>query len=292
MASAEGLPALRARLGDSAQIQGVAFGKTTSVNGVAVSLHPAGHILGSAQVRIAYRGEVWVVSGDYKTEPDPTCTPFEAVPCHTFITEATFGLPIYRWPAQAVIFEGINAWWQNNRDRGRPSVLLGYALGKAQRLLAGVDAGIGPLFAHGAVRRMNEAYRESGVPLPEARSVEGVDRDELRRGLIVAPPSVRGSPWLRRFPDPALAFASGWMQVRGQRRRRSLGGFVLSDHVDWRSLLSTVQETGAERVLVTHGYAASVARYLREQGLDAAVLETRFGDEEATDQEDQTSDDG
>lgn len=279
LAAREGERVLRTRLGDDAPIRTIPYGETIERHGVRISLHPAGHILGSSQVRIEYRGEIWVVSGDYKTEADPTCTPFEPIRCHTFVTESTFGLPIYRWAPQAETFAEIRAWWRQNRAEGRACVLLAYALGKAQRLLAGLaDAGIGPIYTHGAVERLNQAYRESGVPLPPTTHALRRARGESWAGaLIVAPPSALGSPWLRRFGSPSTAFASGWMRIRGARRRRALDrGFTLSDHVDWPSLLRAIDATGAERVWVTHGYREPVVRWLREQGLEAEAVASRW----------------
>ena len=281
LCASPGAGVLRLRVGAEAIIETQPYDRTTTINGVDVSFHPAGHILGSAQVRVAHGGETWVVSGDYKTDPDPTCAPFEPVACDTFITEATFGLPIYRWPPQTEVFEAIDDWWRANQRTGRASILFAYALGKAQRVLAGVDASIGPLFVHGAVDRLNAAYRDAGVALPDCTYVgDAPDGIGWSQALIVAPPSAQGTPWLRRFGDQSAAFASGWMRVRGRRRRRAVDrGFVLSDHVDWPGLLSAIAATGAERVLVTHGYTATVVRYLREQGLDAYELATPYADE-------------
>ncbi len=285
LSSREGEPVLRVRMGPEARIQAVPFGEPVRLNGVRVSLHPAGHILGSAQVRVEQNGEVWVVSGDYKTLPDPTCTPFEPVRCHTFVTESTFGLPIYRWPAPADVLSEVNAWWQANRDAGRASVLFGYALGKAQRLLAGVDPSIGPIYTHGAVERLNDAYRAAGVRLPATQLASALPRGTSAAGaLVVAPPSAQGTPWLRRFGAASAAFASGWMRIRGTRRRRAVDrGFVLSDHADWPGLLDAIGATGASRVWVTHGYTAVMVRHLREQGLDAYAVATPFEGEEAAD---------
>jgi putative mRNA 3-end processing factor len=156
---------LRARLGEDTAIEGVSYGEAVSLNGVHVSLHPAGHVLGSSQVRLENRGEVWVVSGDYKLEPDATCAAFEPVRCHTFLTESTFGLPIYRWQPQTRVFEQINAWWKSNQEKGKASLLFAYALGKAQRVLAGVDSSIGPIYTHGAVEKLTQVYRAAGIPL-------------------------------------------------------------------------------------------------------------------------------
>src|SRR6188472_2107477 len=277
MAAEPGVSVLRARMGPAAAIRGARYGETISVNGVAVSLHPAGHILGSAQVRLVNRGEIWVVSGDYKTDPDPTCTPFEPVRCHTFVTESTFGLPIYRWPPQAEVLHEVNRWWRSNQDAGRTTLLYGYALGKAQRLLAGLDPAIGPILTHGAVERMTAAYRAGGVVLPPTTHAAAMERADRGRAIVIAPPSADGSTWVRRFGEHATGFASGWMLVRGTRRRRSLDrGFPLSDHVDWPSLMAAIDATGAERIWVTHGYTAPVVRWLRELGRDAVAVETRF----------------
>lgn len=279
LASAEGEHVLRTRLGPEAPIRTLPFGETIERNGVRISLHPAGHILGSAQVRVEHRGEVWVVSGDYKTEPDPTCTPFEPVRCHTFVTESTFGLPIYRWAPQTETFAEIREWWRANRAEGRASILLGYALGKAQRLLAGLkDAEIGPIYTHGAVERLNDAYRASGIDLPPTTyALQRTRGSQWAGALIVAPPSATGSPWIRRFGTASTAFASGWMRIRGARRRRTLDrGFTLSDHVDWPSLLAAIEATGAGCVWVTHGYREPVVRWLRERGIEALAVASRW----------------
>jgi putative mRNA 3-end processing factor len=278
LTSQDGAGVLALRLQEGARVTGVAYGDRIDINGVQVSLHPAGHILGSAQVRIEHAGEVWVVSGDYKTDPDPTCAAFEPVRCHTFITESTFGLPVYRWPAQRDVFTEINAWWSANRSAGRTSLLFGYALGKAQRLLAGLDPTVGPILTHGAVERMTQAYRNVGVAMPATRYAgAALGRGDREGALVVAPPFADRSAWARRFGDAATAFASGWMRVRGARRRRGVGrGFTLSDHVDWPSLLAAIDATGAERVWVTHGYTTAVVRWLREHGKDATAIATRF----------------
>lgn len=273
----EGEDVFRIRLGSDAPIQTAGWGEPVDVGGVRVSLHPAGHILGSAQVRVEHRGEVWVVTGDYKRRPDPTTTPFEPLGCHTLVTESTFGLPVYRWPDPDGEMAGVADWWRANREAGRTSVLFGYALGKAQRLLAGLPRDAGPILVHGAVARLNEAYRAAGVDLPPTAPADA-EHARAHRGeaLVVAPPSAGGTPWLRKFGAVSTAFASGWMRIRGTRRRRSGDrGFVLSDHADWDGLLATVRESGAERVGVTHGYRATLVRYLREvEGIDAWALPT------------------
>jgi putative mRNA 3-end processing factor len=277
---------LRTRLGADINLQTLAYGEALDRHGVRVSLHPAGHVLGSAQVRLEHDGRVWVASGDYKTEADGTCAPFEPVRCDAFITESTFGLPIYRWPTQAALCAEIDAWWRTNAEAGRASVLFCYAFGKAQRILHGVDAGIGPLIVHGAVEPLNAVYRAAGVALPPTlhASDPQVDAQLLRRALVLAPPSAQGTPWMKRFGDFADAFASGWMQLRGTRRRRGVDrGFVMSDHADWPGLQSAIRGTGAERVLVTHGSVAVLVRWLTEQGLDAQAFKTEYGDEDVAD---------
>jgi len=271
---------LRKRLGDAA-LDVAPYGDSFNLNGVKVSFHPAGHVLGSAQVRIEYGGEVWVVSGDYKLEGDTTCLAFEPVRCHTFVTESTFGLPIYRWMPQRQIFDDVDTWWRSNADEGRASVLFGYDLGKAQRLLAGVDASSGPAICHGAVENVNEAYRLAGVKLPHTLHADAISVADYKRSLIVAPPSAQATPWLKRFGSYSDGFASGWMQLRGARRRRGVDrGFVLSDHADWPGLLQAISATGAARVIATHGYANVLARWLQQRGLQTSTFETEFGDEE------------
>lgn len=285
LAQHDSAPILRRRLGEDITLQTLAYGEAIEHQGVRLSLHPAGHVLGSAQVRLEHGGQVWVASGDYKLENDGTCAPFEPVRCNTFITESTFGLPIYRWPAQPALFTEINDWWRRNAEAGRPSVLYAYALGKAQRLLHGVDAGIGPIISHGAVEPINEIYRAAGVRVPPTLAVsdESVNKALLARALVIAPPSAARSSWLRRFgPDLSDAFASGWMQLRGTRRRRGVDrGFVVSDHADWPGLQQAIRATGAERVFVTHGSVAVMVRWLREeQGLQAQGFVTEYGDQE------------
>ncbi|GAA5234147.1 ligase-associated DNA damage response exonuclease [Verticiella sediminum] len=280
LATQESAGLLRARLGADIALQTVAYGEHLRLGEATVSLHPAGHVLGSAQVRVEHRGEVWVASGDYKTEADGTCAPFEPVPCHTFITESTFGLPVYRWLPQAMLMAQIQAWWEANAAEGRASVLYSYALGKAQRILHHLTDAPGPILVHGAVDTVDGIYREAGVRLPPTRLATEAGAD-VRRALVVAPPSARGSSWTRRFGEHADAFASGWMQVRGARRRRGVDrGFIVSDHADWDGLCSAVAATGAECVYLTHGSTAVMQRWFAEQGLDARTFHTEYGDEE------------
>lgn len=281
LASNQSVGILKSRLGQDIHIEGLDYGARIVHNGVTVSLHPAGHVLGSSQVRMEYQGEVWVASGDYKVEPDATCAPFEAVRCHTFITESTFGLPIYRWDPQQDVFDDINRWWRRNAGEGRTSVLYAYAFGKAQRLLCGLDPTIGPIVCHGAVEPLNRIYRAGGVALPHTRLVSETDKAELKTALVLAPPSASGSPWTRRFGDYSDAFASGWMLLRGARRRRGVDrGFVLSDHADWPGLMDAIHATGAHQVIVTHGSIPVMVRWLCQIGLDAKAFDTEYGEED------------
>ena len=288
LTTAAGAPLVRARVGADAAIETVAYGETISRDGVRVSLHPAGHILGSAQVRIEGGGEVWVVSGDYKLEPDPTCVPFEPVRCHTFLTESTFGLPVYRWRPQSEVFGEIETWWSANRDAGKASVLFVYPLGKAQRVLAAIrPAALHPVYCHGSVERYNRIYSASGVALsPASMVVDAPAGTDWTGSLIIAPPMNSTAPFLRRFGRVSTALASGWMRIRGTRRRRSLDrGFVLSDHADWTQLLDAIRSTGAEHVWTTHGYSNVLARWLQENGIGAKAVETRFTAAEEEEQE-------
>jgi len=277
-----GLGIARQRLGDDAGITPVEYGVPLTFGPATVSLHPAGHILGSAQVRIEHEGTVWVVSGDYKRQADPTCAAFEVVSCDSFISEATFALPVYRWPTPAQVAEEIFRWWRTNRERGIASVLFCYALGKAQRVLAELRAFTDePVYLHGAVASLVEVYRSAGVLMLPTRQVGTERKTDYRGALILAPPGAIGSPWMRRFGEHSTGFCSGWMRVRGDRRRRGYDrGFVLSDHADWPALIDTCKATGAKRILLTHGYSDGLSRYLNEQGIAAGALQTHFGGEE------------
>ena len=272
----EGL--LRLRLGEDIRLQPVAYGESVALNGVSVSLHPAGHVLGSAQVRIEHKDEVWVVSGDYKIESDATCAAFEQLKCHTLVTESTFGLPVFKWRPQADIFADINNWWRSNQVQGKTSVLFAYSLGKAQRVIAGLDAATGPIFTHGAVENVNQCYQQAGIRLPATRHVATVDgKNAFASAMVVAPPSADTPAYTKKFANPGKAFASGWMQIRGMRRRRAVDrGFVLSDHCDWNGLIDSIMASEAQTVWVTHGYSAEVVQYLKERGLNARRVDTRF----------------
>ncbi|MEM7042985.1 MAG: ligase-associated DNA damage response exonuclease [Pseudomonadota bacterium] len=278
--AASGVGLLRKRLGQDTAIQAHDYGYKVQLGDAVASFHPAGHVLGSAQIRIEVDGEVWVVSGDYKCDDDPSAETFEVVPCDVFITEATFALPIYRWDPIEQVMDQLMRWWAANAAAGRASVIFCYALGKAQRLLGEIGRrSERPIFVHGAIDALMPAYRDAGIMLPETVPVLDKTKGESFAGeLVVAPPSAFGSPWMQRMGDCGTAFASGWMRVRGHRRRRGFDeGFVLSDHADWPGLLQTIQATGAKKVFATHGYSDTLARYLREEmQIDAEPLETLF----------------
>ncbi len=280
LATEAAAPVIRHRLGEIA-IETMAYGETRDLNGVTVSFHPAGHVPGSAQVRVEHRGEVWVASGDYKTTPDGLSEPWEPVGCHAFITECTFGLPVFAWEPEDVLAAQVNDWWRANRAEGRFSAIGAYSLGKAQRVMSMVDAGIGPILTHGAVENTNAVLRAQGVALPDTvRVTPETDLKALAGGLVIAPPSALGSGWVRRFGQASTGIASGWMALRGVRRRRSADrGFVISDHADWRGLNEAVAATGATRIFATHGYTTVFRDWLEAQGYDAQVVKTEFGDE-------------
>jgi putative mRNA 3-end processing factor len=258
-------------------VQAVDYGECVSMGNARVSLHPAGHILGSAQVRIEQAGEVWVVSGHYKLAADATCAPFEPLRCHVFVTEATYGLPIFRWRAAPEIRDAITAWWRANQEAGRASLLFAHPVGKAQRLLSLVESGAGPVYCHETVEAVNAIYRQQGVALPPTTLADG----EWRRALILAPPSAHGTAWARRFGPASTALASGWMRIRGTRRRRSLDrGFAFSDHADWPDLLRAIVQTRAERVWVTSGFRNAMVRWIEEHGGSAFAVEGRWEEAE------------
>ncbi len=280
LATEAAAPVIRHRLG-RITLQTTRYGETLRIGDATVSFHPAGHVPGSAQVRIEVGGEVWVVSGDYKTTADGLSEPFEPVRCHAFITESTFGLPIYSWPDEATLARQINGWWKETKDKGQTPILGVYALGKAQRVLGLLDPSLGPILTHGAVEATNAVLRAQGLSLPATTQVTpDLDLKPLRGAMVLAPPSALGSAWARRFGPVSTGFASGWMRLRGVRRRRAADrGFVVSDHADWAGLNAAIAATGATRVFVTHGYTAQFSRWLSEQGYDAGVVETEFGGE-------------
>ena len=274
-------PLLQQRLGPN-QYQSIEWGETVYMNGVRVSLHPAGHIIGSSQIRIEYNGEVWVISGDYKIENDGLSGEFEPVKCHTFVSESTFGLPIYNWKTQAQIFEDIQSWIRKNQEGGKTSVLIAYSLGKSQRLLPCVSEVTDKIFLHGAVYNIHMALVNAGWKLPEVRRVQpDTPKEDYKGAVVIAPSSAEGSPWLKRFTPYEIGVCSGWMQVRGNKRRKNAdAGFALSDHADWKGLLQAVKATEAEKVYATHGFQFAFSRYLNEQGIEAGEVKTEFGGEE------------
>jgi putative mRNA 3-end processing factor len=270
------------RLGSGNTVTPVEYGKVLKLGATQVSFHPAGHVLGSAQIRIEHQGEVWVVSGDYKRQPDPTCAPFEQLECDVFISEATFALPVYRWSATPQVVGEIVRWWHANRERGMASALFCYALGKSQRVLAELRAFTDePVYLHGAVVALTDLYRQAGVAMVPTLPATTEKKTDYRGALIIAPPSAAGTPWMRRFGEHSSGFCSGWMRVRGDRRRRGYDrGFVISDHADWPGLVDTCLATRAKRVLLTHGHSDALARHLNERGVSAGALATAFGAEE------------
>ncbi len=283
ISSKDSLPLLKHRLGHHIDVQAKNYSESFEINGVKFSLHPAGHIIGSAQVRVEYQGEVWVAAGDYKRENDGISGGFEVVPCDTFITESTFGIPAFRWTPQQIIYEEINHWWSENASKGRTSVIGAYSLGKAQRILAGINPALGPIYCHGAVANTNDVLDHSTVKLPDTKKISDTDKkSDYENALVICPPASLNSSWTKRFKDHVTGQASGWMAIRGHRRRRSVDkGFVLSDHADWDDLLKTVRETGASNVLVTHGYTTIFANYLKELGYNALAVSTHYSGDES-----------
>ncbi len=283
LATLDSVPVLKHRLGSFIKIQGLAYGENITINQVQISFHPAGHIIGSAQIRLAYKGEIWVASGDYKVENDGLSGQFQPVKCHSLITESTFGLPSFKWKPQEQVYQEINDWWQINKDLGRTSIISAYSLGKAQRILNNLNTDIGPIYAHAAIENTNEVLRNQGFNIQASAKIENSGKSDKYKGaMIVAPPSAIGSAWTKKFGDYEEAIVSGWMNVRGIKRRRNAErGFVLSDHADWPGLNSAIKETGAQQIFVTHGYTEIFAQWLCEQGYDAKAVKTAFtGDEE------------
>jgi len=274
-------PVIKYRLGDI-NLETLPFGEEKLINGVSFSFHPAGHILGSAQIKVSYKGEIVVFSGDYKTANDGFSEAFEPVKCHTFITESTFGLPVYHWQDQKWVFNEMEEWCKNNRNNHHLSILYGYSLGKAQRILQGLPESVGPIFTHSTIEVILNVMRNQGVSLKNTIPVnEHITRADLLSGVIIAPPAVQNSNWLKKFEPIRNGVVSGWMALRGARRRRNADkGFVLSDHADWEGLNEAISLTGAENIFVTHGYTDILSKWLIDKGLNAYPLETNFeGDE-------------
>jgi putative mRNA 3-end processing factor len=273
------IPIMKHRLGEI-DVVGKAYGEPFTINNVKFSFHPAGHVIGSSQIRVEHKGEVWVFTGDYKDEADGVSAPYEPVKCHTFITECTFGLPAFKWKPQAEVMSDINQWWAENQAEGRTSVLFGYSLGKAQRLLKHLNPEIGKIYTHGAIENMTEVLREM-VDFPETtRVTRDTTKKEINGNLVLAPPSAHGGTWIRKMVPYVTASASGWMTFRGARRRRAIDkGFVMSDHCDWDGLLNSIKATGCEKVICTHGYTDIFSKYLREIGYDARTEATQYDGE-------------
>lgn len=275
------VPIIKHRLG-KIEVAGMEYNESFTIRGVKFSLHPAGHIFGSSQVRVEYKGEIWVFTGDYKIEPDGVSQTYESVKCHAFITESTFGLPAFKWLPQEQVMQEINAWWEQNKAEGKTSVLFGYSLGKAQRLLKHLEPSIGRIYTHGAIENMTEVLRPM-LDLPKTHLItRDTKKEDIKGNIVLAPPSAHGSPWIKKMHPYVTGSASGWMAFRGARRRRAIDkGFVLSDHCDWQGLLTAIKETGCERVVCTHGYTEIFCRFLNEIGYDARTAETQYEGEQA-----------
>jgi len=274
-------PIIKKRISEDLNIETLDYGKQIIRNGVAISFFPAGHIIGSAQVRLEYKGEICVISGDYKTEYDGISTPFEPIKCHSFVSESTFGLPIYKWQKQAVVFDDIKNWVNNNINQMKTSVLIAYSLGKAQRLIKNLATDL-PIYVHNSIANLNEVIINSGINLPETiRITPETKKDDMQKGILIVPPVMRDSKWIKSLNQSATGICSGWMQVRAHRRWQSAdAGFTLSDHADWPGLIEAVVATGAEKVYVTHGFTAAFSRFLNEKGIESAEVTTYFGQED------------
>lgn len=275
----DNVPILKHRLGDIS-VTGKKYGDKFQINGVTFSFHPAGHVPGSSQIRVEYRGEVWVFTGDFKTQDDKISTPYEPIKCNTFITECTFGLPVYKWEEPKIVHGQINKWWAKNKSNGITSLLLGYSLGKIQRLLKNLDPEIGKIYTHGATEKMTEVLRAK-IDFPKTNLItRDTIKKEIEGNLVLAPPAVLGSIWSRKLGITSSGYASGWMAIRGARRRRAVDrSFVLSDHADWDGLLSAIYSTECENVITTHGYTDIFAKYLNEKGLNAMSEKTEYEQE-------------
>lgn len=278
----DSLPIMKLRLGQKISAETVSYGEKIDINGVSVSFHPAGHIIGSSQIRVEYKGEVWVASGDYKVEDDGLTVPFEPIACHAFISETTFGLPIFRWRPQAEVVAEMNAWWVANAAVGRTSFISAYSLGKAQRILHLLDHSIGPIYTHRSVNQVNEAFRAHGITLKQdILLTDNVKKEDLSKALVIAPGSSVDASMEEKLGDYSLAMASGWMALRSWRKNRTCDrAFVLSDHADWEGLNQAIDATGAERVILTHGYAKQFAKWLNGKGIKANVEEMEYVEEE------------
>lgn len=281
LATHSAIPVIKHRLGDI-HINGINYRDFININGVKVSFHPAGHIIGSAQIRLEHMGEIWVISGDYKIEDDGISEPYENIPCTHFVSECTFGLPIFNWAPQHHVIDEINAWWQKNKDSGKTSIITAYSLGKAQRLIQSLNHEIGKIFTHEAIEKTNQVIRKQGITLKDTRLITNeFTHKDYSGNLVIAPPGALNSNWMKRFRNISTASASGWMAMRNTRRRGSTDrGFVLSDHADWKGLNEAIHTCGAEKIFVTHGYTDIFSKWLKSRGMDAYVVSTENeGDE-------------
>lgn len=271
---------LKSRIGPDIKVEGLAYNQAVHINGVKVSLHPAGHIIGSAQIRMEYKGKVTVFTGDYKIQDDGLSTAFEPVKCHELITESTFGLPIYRWESVVAQNQRLNAWIAHNQGHKKTSVFIGYSLGKSQRILNAVKD-MGEIYVHYSIAKLNMAYSDAGIQFPPYQIVDLKEGSKQLDGKIVLlPPALLDTQLLQKIPHVAYAICSGWMQIRGARRWRSAdAGFAISDHADWNGLLQAVIESSAEKVYVTHGQTAVFSKYLNEIGIEAEEVKTNYGEE-------------
>jgi len=278
-------PILTQRYGLTDNVQTLPYLKEIDINGVKLSLHPAGHVIGSSQIRLEYKGEICVISGDYKVEYDGISTAFEPVKCHTFVSESTFGLPIYHWEPQHIIFEQIKNWVATNHEKNKTSILVAYSLGKAQRLIKNLSSDY-PIFVHNSIANLNEAFANAGVELPHTlRITPDIKKEELQKGIVIIPPALADGKWVKSLMQPAIGICSGWMMVRAGRRWRSAdAGFALSDHADWPGLLDAIKATAAEKVYVTHGSTAIFSKYLNEIGIESEEVLTKYGAEDDDDE--------
>lgn len=274
-------PILYSRIGRDIQCESVNYNEPILINGVRVSFHPAGHIIGSSQIRMEYKGFISVVSGDYKIQEDGLSTPFEPVVCHEFVSESTFGLPIYRWQSVAEQEDQLKRWVLSNKKNGKTSVFVGYSLGKSQRIMQALKE-FDDLYVHYSIAKLNEAYESVGIALPKYTVADlREDKKHLNGKIVIVPPALVDNPALKKIPNLAYAICSGWMQIRGARRWRSAdAGFAISDHADWQGLIAAIKATKAEKVYITHGQTAVFSRYLNEIGINANEVQTVYGEEE------------
>ncbi|MDX2000983.1 MAG: ligase-associated DNA damage response exonuclease [Chitinophagales bacterium] len=272
------VPLLKYSLGQYINVQGLAYGEELIMNGVKISLHPSGHVVGAAQVRLEYKGEVWVVTGDFKLENDGISTAYEPIKCHVVVSDSTYGLPIFKWEAQQKVFNDINQWWLNNQREGKTSVLIGYALGKAQRLIHHLDKDIGPIYAHQTIKNVNKVLRNQGILIPSVNTLEYSANIDYQGSIVLAPSIILHSSVIKKMEPYSTAFVSGWMSLRQLKRSRNIDkGFILSDHADWEQLKTAVSNSGAHRIFTTsNGYSSSFYRWLQENGYEVTEVANKY----------------